>query len=459
MAVHVIKKGLDLPISGKPEQRVHPGSEVSRVAIMADDYPFMKPKMHVKVGDVVKRGQFLFDDRKTDGVRFTAPGAGTVVAINRGARRAFRSLVIELADSERGGEISPAATQEFESYTGKDPRDLHGESVRALMVESGLWTALRQRPFSKVPAPAEACRSLFVTAIDTSPLTADPEVVLEGQMDDFHRGLRALATLTEGTVFLCRKRGSSIDGGDAPRIEIAEFAGKHPAGLPGTHIHFLDPVGGTGVPWYIGYQDVVALGKLFVTGILPVDRVVALGGPVVSNPRLLKTRVGASVDELLAGELDGDDLRVISGSVLHGGIAWGEVWGYLGRYTNQVSALAEGRQRHFLRWVMPGFDVFSTVRAFAASWIGKKKFDMNTSTNGGHRAMVPIGMFERVMPLDIMPTFLLRALAMDDIERSEALGCLELDEEDLALCSFVSPGKEDFGVHLRRNLTTIWKEG
>ena len=459
MAVHVIKKGLDLPISGKPEQRVDPGAAVSRVAVVADDYPFMKPRMHVAVGDVVKRGQLLFEDRKTEGVRFTAPGAGTVIAIHRGERRALQSLVIELSDSERSGEPSPAAVQSFESHTGKDPRDLDGEAVRALLVESGMWTALRQRPYSKVPAPEEACRSLFVTAIDTSPLTADPEVVLEGVMDDFHRGLRAVAMLTDGTVFLCRKQGSSIDGGDAPRVEIAEFKGKHPAGLPGTHIHFLDPVEGQGVPWYIGYQDVVAIGKLFETGVLNVDRVVALGGPVVTRPRLLKTRVGACIDELVAGELKGDDLRVISGSVLFGRVAAGDIWGYLGRYTNQISALEEGRKRHFLRWIMPGFGVFSTVRAYGAGWIGKKSFDFNTSTNGGHRAMVPIGMFEKIMPLDIMPTFLLRALSMDDIERAEALGCMELDEEDLALCSFVSPGKEDFGTHLRRNLTTIWKEG
>lgn len=459
MAVHVIKKGLDLPISGQPEQRIFSGPKISRVALLADDYPFMKPRMHVKVGEVVKRGQLLFEDRKSEGVRYTAPGAGTVVAINRGERRAFQSLVIELSESERSDQTSPAALQSFESYTGKDPRDLDNEAIRALVVESGLWTALRQRPFSTVPSPEDSCRSVFVTAIDSNPLTADPDVVLEGAMDDFHRGLRAVATLTSGPVYLCRKPGSSIDGGDAPRVEIAEFAGKHPAGLPGTHIHFLDPVGGKGTPWYIGYQDVVAIGKLFQTGVLPIDRVVALGGPVVNNPRLLRTRTGASVDELVTNELEGDDLRVVSGSVLHGEIAWGEVWGYLGRYTNQVSALSEGRKRHFLRWVMPGFGVFSTVRAFAAGWLGKKSFDMNTSTNGGQRAMVPIGMFERVMPLDIMPTFLLRALAMDDLERAEALGCLELDEEDLALCSFVSPGKEDFGSHLRRNLTTIWKEG
>jgi Na+-transporting NADH:ubiquinone oxidoreductase subunit A len=415
--------------------------------------------MHVAVGDVVQRGQVLFEDRKTEGVVFTAPGAGKIVAINRGARRALQSVVIELAESERTGEPSPSATRRFESFTGADPATLDRDTVRSLLVESGLWTALRQRPYSKVPSPAESCRSIFVTAIDTNPHAPDPEVVLEGKMDAFHRGLQAVATQTDGPVYLCRKRGAGIDAGPADGVQIAEFEGKHPAGLAGTHIHFLDPVGGEGVPWYIGYQDVAAIGTLVCEGTLDVERVVSLAGPVVRQPRLLRTRLGASIDELVRGELEGDDLRVISGSVLHGRVARGKVWGYLGRYSCQIAALAEGRERTFLRWVMPGFKVFSTVRAFAAGWLGKKSFAMTTTTNGGHRAMVPIGMFERIMPLDIMPTFLLRALVMGDIERAEALGCLELDEEDLALCSFVSPGKEDFGVHLRSVLTEIWKEG
>lgn len=459
MAVHIIKKGLDVPLAGDPEQRVHAGAKVTRVAVMADDFPFMKPRMHVAVGDVVQRGQVLFEDRKSVGVQFTASAAGTVVAINRGERRALQSLIIELAESEQAGEPSPSATKRFETFSGADPESLDRDAVRDLLVESGLWTALRKRPFSQVPSPSTSSRSIFVTAIDTSPHAPDPEVILGDKLAAFHVGLKVLSVLTDGPVFLCRKRGSSIDAGGVSRVEVADFDGKHPAGLPGTHIHFLDPVGGDGVPWYVGYQDVAAIGILFSEGRLDVERVVSLAGPAVKQPRLLRTRLGASIDELVQGELDGEDLRVISGSVLHGRQAAGKVWGYLGRYSCQISALPEGRQRKFLRWVMPGFNVFSTVRAFAAGWIGKKSFKMNTSTNGGHRAMVPIGMYERVMPLDILPTFLLRALAMGDLERSEALGCMELDEEDLALCSFVSPGKEDFGVHLRDVLTQVWKEG
>ncbi len=454
MAVHVLKKGLDLPITGEPKQVIEEGPTVTRVAVMADDYPLMKPRMHVVEGDEVKRGQILFEDRKAEGVRFTAPGAGKVVAVNRGKRRVLQSVVIELSADDRKG-AGPQV--ELKHYAA----DATGQALKDLLAESGLWTVLRARPFSRVPSPTESCAALFVTAIDTHPCAADPAVVLKGAEDDFKRGLTALKTLTEGKTWLCKKAGAKI-----PTVEgvtVAEFDGKHPAGLVGTHIHLLEPVNRAKIVWHIGYQDVVAVGRLLATGKLDTRRVVALGGPTVSNPRLLRTRDGACIDELVDGQLADVENRVISGSVFGGRAAQGEIFGYLGRYANQITAIREGRQRVFFGWVKPGFDQFSVVRAFASRWFGggdkKSNYDFDTNTNGSHRAMVPIGMFERVMPLDIMPTFLLRALVKDDIERAEHLGCLELDEEDLALCSFVSPGKEDFGVALRRNLTEIWKEG
>jgi Na+-transporting NADH:ubiquinone oxidoreductase subunit A len=298
-----------------------------------------------------------------------------------------------------------------------------------------------------------------VTAIDTNPLSPDPEVVLEGRMDDFQRGLWILSHLTEGVVYLCRAPESKIDPGSAPRVQVEEFGGKHPAGLVGTHIHMLDPVHREKAVWHIGYQDVVGIGSLFGTGRLPVDRIVALCGPVVMRPRLLKTRIGAEIEPLIDEQLFFGETRVISGSVLYGHRARGTVHGFLGRYANQISCLAEDHRRRFLGWMWPGWDMYSTTRAYLSGFRGSSaRYDLTTSSRGGHRAMVPIGAFERVMPLDIMPTFLLRALLVDDLERAEALGCLELDEEDLALCSFVSPGKEDYAPHLRRNLFEIWKE-
>jgi Na+-transporting NADH:ubiquinone oxidoreductase subunit A len=460
MAVHTIKKGLDLPISGKPVQEIETTPPAARVAWLAHDYPFMKPRMFAAVGDRVKRGQLLFEDRKTDGVRFTSPGAGTVVAINRGDRRVFQSMVIELSDGEREGLPADDDFMAFESYAKEDVSTLDADQVRALLVESGQWVALRTRPFSKVPGPTETCHSIFVTAMDTSPLTADPEVVMADRQDDFNRGLVALTKLTDGPVYLCCKPGSGLGGADVDGVQVEHFQGKHPAGLAGTHIHTLDPVNRDMSVWYIGYQDVAAIGVLFATGRLDVRRVAALAGPVVKRPRLLATRLGAEIGPFVENGLDPGVNRVVSGSVLDGFTASGEVFGYLGRYANQVSCLAEGNERKFLGWLWPGFDRFSLSRAFGSALRGSSaRYEFTTTTNGAHRAMVPIGLFEKVMPLDIMPTFLLRSLLMNDLERAEALGCLELDEEDLALCAFVSPGKENFGPALRRNLLEIWKEG
>ncbi|MEL6184042.1 MAG: NADH:ubiquinone reductase (Na(+)-transporting) subunit A, partial [Myxococcota bacterium] len=337
---------------------------------------------------------------------------------------------------------------------------LDGEAIRALLTETGLWTSLRSRPYDRVPSPAETCAALFVTAIDTNPLAADPQVVVEGQEAPLREGLRALTKLTEGTVYACVGPSwtTSLDG--VAGVETHTFTGPHPAGLVGTHIHTLCPVHRERTVWHIGYQEVIAIGRLLLSGRIDTDRVVSLAGPLVHAPRYVRTRVGASIVELTAGEVDeASDARLVSGSVLFGHVAGDEVFGYLNRYHTQVTALAEDPERQLFGWLAPGVGRFSTVRAFLSRWLPEKKFDFTTTTFGSHRAMVPIGMYERVMPLDIMPTFLLRSLVVGDLERAEQLGALELAEEDLALCSFVSPGKEDYGVALRNVLTEIWKEG
>lgn len=456
MGLHKIRKGLDLPILGRPEQSISDAVPVRRVALMGEDYVGMKPTMHVKEGDVVRRGQLVFEDKKIPGVRFTAPGAGTVVAVNRGARRAFQSLVIELDDSERSGGAAREAVT-FESFSGKEVTSLGRDRVRELLLESGLWTALRARPFGRTADPATSPKSIFVTATDTQPLAPDPTVVLQGREEDFRRGLRAVAQLTDGTVYLCKAAGASIPADDGTRVE--EFSGPHPAGTAGLHIHTLDPVDRRKCVWHLGYQDVAAIGHLFATGELDVGRVVSVAGPPVRSPRLYRTRLGAAVDELLEDKVEDGDLRSISGSVLSGRRASGDVLGYLGRYHQQVSVVREERDRAFLGWLGAGTQKFSTVSAFLSALTPKKRFEFTTTTHGSPRAMVPIGMYERVMPLDIMPSFLLRALYVGDIERSEELGCLELAEEDLELCTFVCPGKTEWGPKLREVLTTIEKEG
>lgn len=430
---------------------------MSRAALVAADYIGIRPTLHVGVGDSVQRGQLVFEDKKMPGVRFTAPGAGTVSAINRGERRAFQSLVIDLDSEERGG--GRGSQVSFASYTGRHPAAIGGDGVRELLVESGLWTALRARPFSRVADPAARPQSLFVTAMDTDPLAPDVEVILRGHEADVERGLSALTQLTDGPVFVCTSDRFAMPVPQIERVRHERFAGPHPSGTVGFHIHRLHPAGRTRLVWHVGYQDVLAIGRLFGTGELDVSRTVAMAGPSVRTPRLVQTRIGASTDEVTASQLFEGDVRVVSGSILSGRTAIGPVHGYLGRYHRQVSALPEGRTRELMGWAGPGLSRFSSIGIFASRLLPGRSFPMTTSTNGSPRAIVPIGMYEKVMPFDLHPTYLLKALVTLDIERAEQLGVLELDEEDVALCTFVCPGKNEYGPWLRELLTMIEKEG
>ncbi|MDO6709495.1 Na(+)-translocating NADH-quinone reductase subunit A [Aliiglaciecola sp. 2_MG-2023] len=443
-----IKQGLDLPIQGAPNQTIQNGPNVTRVAVLGEEYVGMRPTMFVQVDDVVKKGQALFEDKKNPGVLFTAPAAGKVVEINRGAKRVLQSVVIELAGDEQ---------ETFDKYDAGQLSSVAREKVEENLVKSGLWVAFKTRPYSKVPALGSEPKSIFVTAMDTNPLAADPQVVIAQRKTDFENGLAVLKQLTSGSVFVCKAPGADIPTGSTP-VEVEEFAGPHPAGLAGTHIHFLDAVGASKTVWSINYQDVMAFGALFTSGELNNQRVVAIGGPAAKNPRLVNTILGADIEQLTAGETVGDDVRVISGSVLMGTHAHG-VHGFLGRYHTQISLLAEGREKKFLGWLAPGSDMHSVTRAYLAHLSPKKLFSMTTSTNGSDRSMVPIGNYERIMPLDILPTLLLRDIISGDTDSAQTLGCLELDEEDLALCTYVCPGKYNYGPILRDCLTTIEKEG
>ncbi|MCS5638659.1 MAG: Na(+)-translocating NADH-quinone reductase subunit A [Myxococcota bacterium] len=458
MAVHKITKGLDLPISGRPVQVIRERAKATRVAVVADDFPGMKPKMRVEEGDTVKRGQILFEDRKSEGVCHTAPGAGRVIGIHRGARRTLQSVVIDLSDAERSGQTSASECQAFTSFSGKPESELSRHEIRDLLVESGQWAALRTRPYSKVPAANSEPAAIFVTAIDTAPLAPLPEVVLADRREDFARGLRILARLSSGRTYLCLKEYSDLGDLAGPDITTEYFSGPHPAGNPGLHIHLLDSVHRNKTVWHVGYQDVAAIGHLFASGRLDVDRVVSLAGPVVADPRLVRTRLGACIEDVVDDKFD-REVRLISGSVLAGKKTDGDSFGYLGRYERQISVIEENREREFMGWLAPGGKRFSVLRIFLSSFLAKPEFEMNTGLNGAERAMVPIGSYERVMPMDILPTFLLRSMLVGDVERAEELGALELDEEDLALCTFVCHSKIDYGPVLRRNLEIIESEG
>jgi Na+-transporting NADH:ubiquinone oxidoreductase subunit A len=442
-----IKRGLDLPITGSPEQRIDDARQVRSVAVVGLDYHGMKPTMEVREGDRVKLGQLLFSDKKTPGVIFTSPAAGIVSAINRGEKRVLQSVVIDID----GDDAVPFDAHSAEQLAALDP-----QAVRDQLINSGLWTALRTRPFSKTPAVDGKPSSIFVTAIDTNPLAADPAVIIEQHAADFENGLKVLARLAK--VWLCKAEGVSLPGESVPGVSAEGFSGPHPAGLAGTHIHNLDPVNESKTVWQINYQDVIAVGVLFTQGKIWTDRYVALAGPQVEKPRLLKTRLGANLEELTAGELASANNRVISGSVFGGRMARGPV-AYLGRFHSQVSVLKEGDERQLLHYLRAGKNKHSVLNIFISKLAPSRLFNFDTSTNGSPRAMVPVGNYEMVMPLDILPTQLLRYLIVGDTEMAQKLGCLELDEEDLALCSYVCAGKYEYGPILRDNLTRIEKEG
>lgn len=459
-STHRIKRGLDLPLPGAPRQELAEGRAVTRVAVIAGDFVGMRPRFGVQVGDKVVRGQPLFENRKNPGVLFTAPGSGEVVAIHRGAQRALISVVIELDESEHAATAAPAE-QAYAAHLDKPAAEYSADELRAALVESGLWTALRTRPFSKTPAPeATPPRALFVTAMDTNPGAPDLDVALAHRADDWATGLTALVTLaSDGKVLLCRGAGSQLGTGDVAGVEVHEFAGPHPAGTAGLHIHTLAPVDRGHVAWHVGAQDVTAIGHFLRTGTLDVERIVALSGPPARDPRLIRTRLGASVDELLAGEVADGAQRALSGSVWNGRAARGEERGFLGRFHQQLTLIPEDDQRRFLGWLGAGTHKFSVHRLFL-SWItGRGRAEFTTSAHGSRRAMVPLGAYEKVFPFDLMPTFLLRSMLAGDMERSQDLGVLELDEEDLALPSFVCPSKIEYGPALRDLLTQIEKQG
>jgi Na+-transporting NADH:ubiquinone oxidoreductase subunit A len=445
-----IRKGLDLPIAGTPRGEIADAPRIRTVAVLCTEYPGLKPALLVREGDRVGRGQALFRDKQDEEILYTAPASGLVSAIHRGPKRALLSVVIDVTGD--GNEVT------FGSHSASALSRLGRDTVRAQLLASGQWTALRTRPYGRVPAPDTVPASIFVTAMDTHPLAPDPAILIRERETDFRDGLAVLTRLTDGPVRVCRAAGADLPAFAGDRVREEVFAGPHPAGNAGTHIHFLDPVGRHKTVWVAGYQDVIAIGRLFTTGRLHTERVVSLAGPQVEDPCLIRTRAGASLEELTAGRLRPGENRIISGSVLHGHAARGPL-AFLGRLANQVSVLREGRERHLLGYLAPGLDRHSAFNIYLSRLMPGKRFAFTTSTHGSERAMVPLGQYEAIMPLDILATQLLRALVVGDTETAEALGALELVEEDLALCSYVCAAKYEYGPILRDVLDRIETEG
>ncbi len=469
MSAHTVSRGLDVPITGAPSQVIHAAHVVSKVGLLPPDARGVRPRLMVQVGDSVRAGQPIYQDRRDERLRVTTPVSGVITAINRGDRRVIQSVTLDVATANSSEEKAGSPFTAWSPSIGRDPAKL-----RALLLETGLWSALRTRPFSEVP-PADATpHALFVTAMDTHPLAPNVDVIIAERSDDFARGLDALVALTDSPVYVCRAVGSR-SGEGVKGVHVAEFAGKHPAGTVGFHIHTLAPVSREHVAWHLGAQDVIRFGALLKTGQLDATQVVAIGGPVVREPRLLRTVLGANVRELLRGELNAGEAhdapaassnghgnsrehRIISGSVLTGRQVDDDITGYLGRFHQQVSVIPESRAQEFIGWMLPVSRSYTYLPVFIATWARKRERAFDTRLHGGRRAMVPIGLYEEVLPMDLMATHLLRAISVGDAEWAESLGVLELDEEDVALCTFVCPSKYEYGAALRRVLDLIASE-
>ena len=433
------KQGLDLPISGAPSTEVDSSTAINSIGVLGSDYVGLKPTMLVEAGDSVACGQKLFEDKKNPGVFITAPSSGIVQSINRGEKRRFLSLVIDIDDS-----IEPLT---FDVSNYSNPIDL--------LIDSGAFSYFRTRPYNRIPEPKSLPDAIFVNACDTNPLSLDPHHLIQKDQVLFNSGLKFVQSLNTDSKTFCNFQTHSFDQ-SVDGVHYNQFTGPHPSGLVGTHIHFLYPVGQNRTVWTISWQDIISIGHLMENHELRSQKLVSFGGPAVHDPMILKLRYGSNISELSAGRIK-ENSRMISGSILNGHIAEG-VMNYLGAYDNQISVIPDDVNDILFNWAMPGKKLHSKLPAFLSSWIKPKEFIFNTSMNGGNRAIVPMTSYQEIMPLNILTTQLLKSLVTFDIELGEKLGALELSSEDLGLASYVCPSKYDYQSILELNLEKMYEE-
>jgi Na+-transporting NADH:ubiquinone oxidoreductase subunit A len=439
MKIHTIKKGLFIPLTNEVTDFSIQKAASGEYALLAEDFPYLKPRLAVKEGESVKAGQALLFDKNLNELAHISPVSGKVKQIIRGDKRAFIGIVVSIEDGEP-----------FSVKMGSSTRD----EICATLIDSGLWTSIKSRPFGSVANPALSPSAIFITAMDTRPYAANVDAVLGSREGFFEKGVRILSKLTEGKVYICKDPGSLIPEIKEANIETAGFSGSHPAGLAGTHIHFLRPVNREKHVWEVDYQEVIAIGELFETGKANFKRVISFAGEGVAKPALIETIVGANALEL-AGKFEYDKApRLISGSILYGSqITEGLPW--MGRFDRQLVLLQEGKKSILFSWLTFGPKLFSAKRIFVSHIKRPSSYHFDTAMRGSNRSMVPVGSYEKVMPLDIMITLFLRYLSAGDNEMLEKLGALELLEEDLSLVTYVSPEKTDFGPLLRQTLDAI----
>ncbi|MBI3617406.1 MAG: Na(+)-translocating NADH-quinone reductase subunit A [Candidatus Omnitrophica bacterium] len=463
MATFQIKQGRDIRLKGAAPKEIIALSLPRQVAVVPSDFKGIKASLCVKVNDAVKVGTPLFEDKHCPEIKIVSPVSGRVVAIDRGDKRFLQDILLE-SDGRQEAVPSPQAERlpaggasGQRRFSRSEIPGLSKEEVEKTLLQSGLWPVLRQRPFSKVAHPHESPKSIFVHAMNTEPLAADVDFILQGKEEQFQTGLNVLQRLTKGKVYVCARRGAKSKALTEGRgVETHYFTGPHPAGNVSTHIHYLDPIRKGDHVWYVEAQDVLRIGSLFLEGVYPSERVVAVTGEGAGRKFYARTILGAPVSLLLEGSnLEG--MRCISGGVLAGKDVGGN--GFLSFYDSQVTVIPEGGKRTFLGWLSPGLDKYTFSRTFVSSFLPEKAVSLTTDKQGSDRAIVLNHIYDSLVPLDLMVYFLLKAVIGGDIEEAEKLGILECDEEDFALCSFACPSKTDVGGIIREGLDLIEKEG
>lgn len=442
-----INKGFDIRIIGAAEKKIARKAEPALYGVKPIDFPGLIPKLNVKPGNIVLAGSLLFHDKLSPEIVFTSPVSGKVISVERGERRKLLEVVIE-KDGEN-----------YIEFGKSDPAALTEERIKEYLLISGLWPSIRRRPYHIIARPDDVPKSIFISGFDSSPLAPDYDFIMENSSVSFFlTGIKALSKLTDGKINLVLDGSKKADSilGKTSGVEISYFSGPHPAGNVGIHIHHLDPVNKGEVVWYVNLQDVLAIGRLFEEGIYKPERIVALTGSEVIRPQYYKMLSGGAITPILTNNVKSPGNRYISGNVLTGTKIGPD--GYLGYYDSHITVIPEGNYYEFFGWASPGVNKFSFSRTFLSSLIPKGSYKFDTNLHGGERAFVVTGQYEKVVPMDILPMQLLKAILAEDIEMMENLGIYEIAEEDFALCEFICPSKIEIQSVIRKGLDLMRKE-
>ena len=441
-----IRKGLNINLVGEAD-KVVATFDSETFSIKPPDFHGSIPKLILKQGAEVKAGTPIYFDKNSPDVKFCAPVSGEIAEIVRGEKRRILEVRI-LADQEI----------KYEDFGAANPNDLSSDDVKAKMLASGVWPFVRQRPYDIIANPNEKPKAIFISGFDSNPLAADVDFILQDKKEEFQAGIDALKKLTDRKIHLGLKPNHAANSvlNSAQGVEVITFEGPHPAGNVGVQIHHTDPINKGERVWYVAPQDVLIIGRLFLTGKFDASKIIAFAGSEVKKPKYYKTVFGASIKNLVEGNVNEGINRYISGNPLTGSRI--EKDGYLGAYDTSISVIPEGTESRFFGWITPNFDKLSASRTMFSWLMPNKKYTLDTNLNGEDRAFVVTGQYEKVFPFDIYPVYLLKAILTQDIEKMENLGIFEVAPEDFALCEFVCTSKMQLQKLVRKGLDQMIEE-